>query len=146
MAEAPDVPVEVDGCDSSRSSSYPSSSGTETELTSPCVSLLQRLRSHMTSELARKRKIDRNPRPKGKIKARGQGANGPKSVSPSQHVSENPGECLTVSSKRLFCTACREELSLVSCVVRNDVKSVKHQAGKKRLDAKEKPSMTSLML
>ena len=62
----------------------------------------------------------------------------PKSVTPSQWVSEHPGEYLTVSNKHLFCRACREELSLISSVVHNHVKSAKHRAGKKRLGIKEK--------
>ena len=52
-------------------------------------------------------------------------------------MKEHPDECLTVSNNQLFCRACREELSLISSVVHNHVKSAKHQAGKKRLAAKE---------
>ena len=56
-------------------------------------------------------------------------------------VKEHDGECLCVSNKRLFCKACREELSLVSSSVNNHNKSAKHQAGKKRLELKEKREM-----
>lgn len=51
---------------------------------------------------------------------------------------EHPGECLTISNKHLFCRACREELSLVSSVISNHLKSAKHQTGKQRLAKKEK--------
>ena len=60
--------------------------------------------------LMRKRKIDANPPPKGKRRARGEGANEPKNVSASKRVSEFPKESLTVSNKKLFCTACCQEL------------------------------------
>ena len=59
-------------------------------------------------------------------------------MTPSQRVSEHPGECLTVSNKQLLCRACREELSLIGSVVHNHVKSAKHQARKKRLGTKAK--------
>ena len=101
------------------------------------MSLLDRLKAPTPSDLARKRKIACNPPPKGKKRSCGRGANNPKSVTPIQRVKENPDECLTVSNKQLFCRACREELSLISSVVHNHVKSAKHQAGRKRLAAKE---------
>ena len=40
-------------------------------------------------------------------------------------------------NKRLFCNACREELSLKSSSLRNHFQSSKHIEGKKRLDRKE---------
>ena len=129
---------------SSRSSgdhSLPSASksGVHSEDRNATVSLLDRLHCPKPSELACKRKIDPNPPPKGKRKSYGgRGTSGPKSVTPSQRIIQHPGECLTVSNKKLFCRACREELFLISCVINNHVKSVKHQNGKKRLDAKEK--------
>ena len=103
-------------------------------------SLLQRLKSPKPSELSRKRTVHCNP-PKGKKRSQGRSANDPKSVTPLQRVKEHDGECLCVSNKRLFCKACREELSLVSSSVNNHIKSAKHQAGKKRLELKEKREM-----
>ena len=41
-----------------------------------------------SSELSRKRKVNRNPPPKGKKCSRGASASDPKSVTPSQRVSE----------------------------------------------------------
>ena len=102
------------------------------------ASLLPHLRAPRLSDLARKRAVHRNPPPLGKRRSRGRGANEPKSVTPRQRMNEHPGECLTVSNKRLFCRACREELSLVSSVISNHLKSTKHRAGKVRVAKREK--------
>ncbi len=58
-------------------------------------------------------------------------------MSASQRVSEFPQDCLTVSSSKLFCVACREELSLRKGVIANHVASTKHKNGKERLTLKE---------
>ena len=47
--------------------------------------LLNRLRCPKSSELARKRQVDRNP-PRGKKRSWGQGASDPKSITPRQRV------------------------------------------------------------
>ena len=60
--------------------------------------------------IARKRAIDRSP-PKGKKLSRVEGVRAPKSVAPRQRAREFPNESLTVSNGKLFCQACREELS-----------------------------------
>ena len=120
--------------DAELSFSSASSSGTFPELTS----LLARLRAPRPSDLARKRAVHRNPPLTGKRRSRGRGANEPKSVTPRQRVSEHPSECLSVSNKRLFCRACREESSLVSSVIANHLKSTKHQTGKERVAKKER--------
>ena len=73
------------------------------------------LKAPKLSDLTRKWKVDSNPPPKGKRRARGEGANEPKTVTASQRVKEFPGESLATAGKggaKLFCTACREELSL----------------------------------
>ena len=96
------------------------------------VSILQSLKAPKASDLTRKRKVDCNPPPKGKRKARGQGSSDPKTVSPGERVREFPdGEWLTVIGKgagKLFCTACREELSLRRNIVRNHLQSNKHKS------------------
>ena len=75
----------------------------------------------------------------------------PKSVSAAQQVRKYADEKLTVSSGKLFCTACCEELSfkknVVASAVRNyhsrrnvvasHVQSAKHNTGKTRLVMKE---------
>ena len=100
-------------------------------------SLLDRLRSPTSSELARKRKVDRNP-PKGKRRSRGLGLSDPKSITPQQRVNAFKGEYLTVSNNKLFCSACREELSVKCSVVRMHLNSTKHKLSKERLSNKGK--------
>ena len=98
--------------------------------------ILEKLKAPRLSDLMCKRKIDTIP-PKGKRRARGEGANEPKNISASQRVSEFPKECLTVSKKKLFCTACHEELSLRKNVIVSHVASTKHKNGKERLSLKK---------
>ena len=106
--------------------------------TTRVVTLLHRLRAPKPSEFSRKRVINRNPPPKGKRRARGSVlASDPKSVSALQRVHEFENEQLTVSSGKLFCSACREELSLKKNVITSHVQSAKHKAGKSRLASKE---------
>ncbi len=50
---------------------------------------------------------------------------------------EFPGENLTVSSGKLFCCACREELGLKLSVIQLHIKSNKHRVGKDRLQSNE---------
>ena len=114
-------------------------SSTSSRSTAP-ADHLSVLRCPKASDIARKRAIDRNP-PKGKKRSRGVGASDPKYVDPRKRVSEFPSESLTVSNGKLFCLACREELSLKKCVVSAHVQSAKHKSGKKRLTEKEKQEM-----
>ena len=109
------------------SCSCSSSSFTETS-----ENLLSRLRRPTSSELSRKRKIDKNP-PRGKRRSRGLGVSDPKSVTPQQRVAEFTNEKLTVSNNKLFCSACREELSVKCSVVRMHIQSTKHKTSKERL-------------
>ena len=55
----------------------------------------------------------------------------------SQRVREYPNESLTVSCGKLFCLACREDLSLKLSVISNHIKSRKHSQGKEKLKVKE---------
>ena len=61
----------------------------------------------------------------------------PKGVSPSQRVREFENESLTVSQGHVFCSACREQLSLKRSVVKNHTQSSKHRKGKERLKRKD---------
>ena len=54
------------------------------------LSILDVLRAPTHTELTRKRKIDSNPPPKGKRRARGEGSSEPKTVSPRQRLNEFP--------------------------------------------------------
>jgi len=58
-------------------------------------SLLDCVHRPTSSELARKRKIDKNP-PKWKKKSKGSHTNDPKSVTPLQRVKQYSNECLSV--------------------------------------------------
>ena len=123
----------------SSSSSLPSSSACSSESdasASITESLLSRLKP---SDLSRKRSVDRLPPtpPKGKRRARRTQLNEPKSITPTQRVSEFPGEFFCVSNKKLFCGACREELSLKKGVIANHVRSAKHAMGKSKRMRKE---------
>ena len=109
-----------------------SSSGAQSRSSS--VPLLDRLRS---SGLSRKRKVRKNMPPLGKRRSKGGGKSaGPKSVTPSQRVGEFQGEMLTVSGRRLFCNACREELSTKRSIIVSHIKSEKHSNGKVKLTMK----------
>ena len=66
------------------------------------VSILEALKAPKASDLTRKRKVDCNPLPKGKRRARGEGSSEPKTVSPRERVREFPNECLTVTGGRAY--------------------------------------------
>ena len=104
----------------------------------PVASLLEKLRSPCASELARKRKIDANSAPPTGKKRSTQDVRkfDPKSVRPSQRVSEFPGEELTESAGKLFCKACRENIAVKRSVVQNHIKSKKHAESKEKLKAR----------
>ena len=58
----------------------------------------------------------------------------PKSVSAKDRVNEFPDECLTVSrGGKLFCSACREELSLRKNIITNHIGCKKHNTSKEKL-------------
>ena len=99
------------------------------------VSLLNRLKAPRTSDLARKRKVAVNP-PKGKCGCRGVTAAEPKNITGLQRVKAFPDEPLCVSNSKLFCNACREEMSLKMSSVRNHIRCTKHEEGRRRLKSK----------
>ena len=100
-------------------------------------SLLSRLKAPKPSDLARKRRTDTNP-PVGKKRGRGSETYDPKTVSALERVKAYPLEPFSVSNKKLFCSGCREELSLKKSTIELHIKSTKHLKGKERLEAKEK--------
>jgi len=64
-----------------------------------------------------------------------------------KQVKEYPNEHLSVSNKKLFCKACREELNIKKSSVDNHIKSFKHVKGKEKMknkEAKEKDLAESL--
>jgi len=56
-------------------------------------------------------------------------------------VKQHAKEYFSVSNKKLFCLACREELSVKSSVVNGHIKSAKHTAGKICLENQKKKDM-----
>lgn len=115
---------------------------------SSSASILDRLKPPQKSDLARKRKIER-PKTTGADKKRKSGASNltdPKTVSPADRVKQFPGECLEVKHGKLFCVACREELSLKKSTVKNHLYSGnKHQDAKDRLAKRKPESVISLI-
>ena len=105
---------------------------------SAITSLLSRLKSPQPSTLARKRKFGMNSPPLGKKRGKGSKTYDPKSVSPAERVKTYQSEPFIVSNKELFCSACREELSVKKSTMDLHIKSHKHQIGKERLAVKEK--------
>ena len=75
--------------------------------------------------------------PRGKRRSAGRGNFDPKSVTPAQRVREVPDEQLCVSAGKLFCKACREELSTKLSILKGHIKTKKHADGVKRREAKE---------
>ena len=131
--------VSTDG-DRSRSMT-PSTTSTSNCSSSVFTTTLARLRRPTSAEISRKRKTSHNRPPKGKKRSKGSGRNNPKSVTPQHRVTKYPNQCLTVSNGKLFCLACREEISLKTSIISNHVKSVKHNSGKKALQSKQKKDM-----
>lgn len=140
ISENVDIEISSDS-ESVTSSRTGSCEPVDTSLTSDSgriTSLLDRLSSPQPSHLARKRKITTNPPPIGKKRGKGYTANDPKSVSPAERVKAYPNEPLTVSNKKLFCSGCREQLSLKKSSIELHIKSLKHVRGKERLASKQK--------
>ena len=100
-------------------------------------SILSKLKSPQLSDLSRKRKVATNQPPKGAKKSKGRNIGDPKSVSPSERLKQFPEECFKVSNNNLFCTACREPLSIKKSVIEGHIKSSKHIKGKDKLASKE---------
>ena len=100
-------------------------------------SLLEKLRCPQPAAIAKKRKLTVNPPPRGKRRSAGRGNFDPKSVTPAQRVREFPEEQLSVSAGKLFCQACREEVSTKLSVLKGHMKTKKHADSVKRREAKE---------
>ena len=110
---------------------------TESEETGTVASLLDRLKSATAADIARPRKTKRNDPPRGKRRCKGAVSSDPKGVTPQQRVREFTNESLTVSQVHLFCTACRERLSIKRSIIKNHVQSTKHKKSQQRLKNKE---------
>ena len=115
---------------SSSASSSESPSGSEELLARFC----NNFRAPKRTELTRKRAIRHMPYRK---KSTPSCSSDPKSVTPTQRVREFPKEELTQSAGKLFCNACREELSLKLSIIKLHIASSKHVAGKEALAKRE---------
>ena len=116
------------------STAVPTESDTDGDGT---VTLLEKLRPARPSDLARKCKVSTNTPPLGKRRCGGRASADPKSVTPAQRAKEFSDEEVVVSNGKLFCLACREELSVKRSIVCYHIKSKKHTDGKKKLQLKE---------
>ena len=104
-------------------------------------SLLDRLQAPQKSELMWKWAIRRNPSAADSHhKNRPCCSTNPKSVTPSSRVREYPDEKLTVSAGKLFCTACRHEISLKRSIIANHIASVKHTCKQSKVKLSKKES------
>ena len=91
------------------------------------TSLLSQLRVPTQSNLMHKRKVRINELPHtGARKKNTTCSTDPKGVNVVQRAKEFSGEMITVSAGNLFCSACREELSLKLSVIKQHVQSAKH--------------------
>lgn len=142
LEDSPPSPVETPSAYSAdtEDTTDRESSNASTSSSSP-LTILDRLRAPPVSSLARKRKVCTNPAPPtGKKRSSGQAIKAayvPKGITPSQRVSEFPGEQLVVSAGKLFCKACKETICLKRSVVLNHIKSTKHVSGKQTLTMKQ---------
>ena len=123
--------------DTSDASEAGSSSSVSVSSSDVVPSLFNRLRAPSQSELMRKRnvRVNRVNRPPhtGVRKTKPACSTDPKSMSVVQRVREFSGEMLIDSTGKLFCSACREELSLKHSIVKNHVESAKHSKHKNHL-------------
>ena len=80
-------------------------------------SLMDVLKCPQPSSLVRKRVITKNNPPTGKRRCKSTNdRKAATSIKPQQRVEEFKGENLCVSGGKLFCNACREELTLYPCL------------------------------
>ena len=103
------------------SSTSSSSLSSESNCADPeAESLLQRLRAPKPSVLARKRTIKTNP-PVGKKRGKGRCEADPKNVTVSDRLKEYSEETFVSSCGRLFCSSCREVVSLKKSVIEHHI-------------------------
>lgn len=121
-------------------SSSDSEDDVDTSEKTKATSILDRLRPPAQSDLSRKRSIATNKR-RGSCKPPAL-HKAPKSRGPAVRVLQFPNEMLSVRLGKLFCEACRHEVSTVKSTLRTHIKSQKHQDsksehGKKTLGKKQ---------
>ena len=106
------------------------------ESQSSTCSILDKLKAPTKTDLARKRKIEKPKTPTAQTKKHKScvtNLTDPKTVSPIQRIKDFPNEYLAVRNGKLFCTDCREELTVKNHISSGD----KHRKAKERLAKKE---------
>ena len=103
-----------------------------------CKSLLDTLRQPAPSDLARKRRVAVNP-PIGAKRRTSQAKvkSEPARISPRQRLLEFKDEPFIISCGKLFCSACREPVSLKKSVIKLHVDCSKHKSSTVKLQKKE---------
>ena len=99
--------------------------------------ILNTLKAPTASQLARKRKTHSSPPTGMKRTTTVKADYEPKSVTPSSRVYEFPNENLNVSAGNLFCSACREPLSLKKSIIKLHLDSQKYKTSKGKLLRKQ---------
>ena len=99
-------------------------------------SFMAKFKQPNPSHLARKRTIQCNPSI-GMKRSKGRTVNDPKKVSAADRVKQFPNEHFNLSSGKLFCLACREELSTKKSILELHIKAAKHVKGKEALISKQ---------
>lgn len=115
--------VSASGYGSGTTSSNSSSSGNE-----EVARFRSNFRAANRTELTRTRTIRHTP-----YRKKPSCSTDPKSIAPTKRVHEFPTEELSLSAGKLFCNACREELSLKLSIIKLHIASSKHIAGKESL-------------
>ena len=106
------------------------------ESSTKVASILNRLRSPTPSDLSRNRKLPATLQ-KGQRKERVISSE-LLNISIADRVREFPGENLCRNRGKLFCNACRDPISVKKSIIRQHIKSAKHESGKVCLAHKEK--------
>ena len=120
------------------SSTSTSLASTSSDTTDCVPSLLSCLKQAPLASSNRKRKVAQNlPSERKRYKPPSRSCD-PKRVTPTQRLREFPDQSLVVSSGKLFCTACREEVALKKSIIDLHCRSEKHTRGKIKLATKEK--------
>ena len=86
----------------------------------------------------RKRKVAHNLPYYGKHRKSSSCSSEPKRVTAKQRIKKFPYQRFTVSARKLFCNACREEVALKKSIIEQHIKSEKHTRGESKLVSKEK--------
>ena len=137
MAEAQDGTTEDQGSTDMEIVETPSTMPSRSDsITTEAESLLAQLRAPRKSDLTEPRKIRQNVGTQTR-KSKPSCNTDPASIGPAKRMREFPNEPFTVSAGNLFCSACRDEVSLKISTIRSHIKSNKHQCGQEAVARRE---------